>query len=110
MMLGNWIFHHHQATANTWFQKKDIIHLATWQHPKSKNWFCIDYIVMRQKDRKLCVDAAVRRGAECNTGHQFLCAKLRMSWKCPKRRPQKEVKRFDVSGLRSLEFIVQREV
>ena len=90
----------HQATAcNTWFQKKDI-HLAIWQHPKSKSWFCIDYIVMRQKDRKLCVDAAVKRGAECNTEHQFLCAELRMAWKCCKPKPQKEVRRFDASGLR----------
>ena len=90
----------HQATAcNTWFQKKDI-HLATWQHPKSKSWFCIDYIVMRQKDRKLCVDAGVKRGAECNTDHQFLCAELRMAWKCSKPKPQKEVRRFDASGLR----------
>ena len=64
----------HQATAcNTWYEKRDI-HLTTWQHPKSKSWSCIDYIVMRQKDRKLCVDVAVERGAECNTDHQFLCA------------------------------------
>ena len=33
----------HQATVcNTWFEKKSI-HQATWQHPKSKSWSCIDY-------------------------------------------------------------------
>ena len=51
---------------------------------------------MRQKDRKLCVDASVKRGAECNTDHQFLCAKLRMPWK---RVARKETRRFDVSRL-----------
>ena len=89
----------HQATAcNTWYEKRDI-HLTTWQHPKSKSWSCIDYIVMRQKDRKLCVDVAVRRGAECNTDHQFLCAELRRTWKWSTRQPRKETRRFEVSGL-----------
>ena len=89
----------HQATAcNTWFRKKNI-HLATWQHPKSKAWSCIDYILMRQKDKKCCLDVAVKRGAECNTDNQFLCAKLRMAWKCPRTKSRKEVRRFDVSGL-----------
>ena len=60
------------------------------------------YIVTRQKDRKLCVDASVRRGTECNTDHQFLCAELRMVWKHSKLRPQKEVRRFDVSSLRQV--------
>ena len=46
----------------------------TWKHPKSQNWYCIDYIVMRQRDMKLCIDAAVKRGPECNTDHQLLRA------------------------------------
>ena len=63
-----------QSTAcNTWFQKN--IHMATWQHPKSKSWFCIDYILMKQKDKnyslQLCMDAAVKRGVECNTVHSL---------------------------------------
>lgn len=100
----------HQATAcNTWFQKRDI-HLTTWQHPKSKSWFCIDYIVMRQRDRKLCVDAAVKRGAECNTDHQFMCAELRMVWKRPKPKPECEVRRYDVSGLRRVRSTGGEEV
>lgn len=54
---------------------------------------------MRQEDRKLSIDVSVKRGAECNTDHQFLCATLRRTWKCPKRKPQKEGNRFDVSEL-----------
>ena len=73
----------HQATAcNTWFQKD--IHMATWQHPKSKSWFCIDYILMKQRDKKLYMDVAVKRGAECNTDHH--AAELRMVWRCSGRR------------------------
>ena len=69
----------HQATiCTTWFTKKDI-HMVTWQHPKSKKWGCIDYVIMRQKDRRICLDVTVKRGAECNTDHQLLCATVRMA-------------------------------
>ena len=48
----------HQATVcNTWFVKRDI-HKQTWQQPKSKHWSCIDFVVMKQRDRKLCMDVA----------------------------------------------------
>ena len=39
------------------------------------------------------------RGAECNIDHQFLCVKLRMTWKCPKHKTN-EMRRFDVARLR----------
>ena len=65
----------HQATVcNTWFVKRDI-HKQTWQHPKSKQWSCIDFVVMKQRNRKLCMDVAARRGAMCNTDHHLVLAK-----------------------------------
>ena len=68
-----------EATAcNTWFKKKDI-HKHTWQHPKSKKWHCIDYAITRSKDRRRCLDASVKRGAECNTDHQLLRIKMSMT-------------------------------
>ena len=40
----------HQTTVcNTWYQKDDI-YRQTWQHPKSKQWSCTDFAVMRQRD------------------------------------------------------------
>ena len=75
----------HQATVcNTWFRKK-AIHQQTWQHPKLKQWTCIDYVLTCQKSRKTCLDVVVKRGAECNTDHQFVCARLRMA-RCGYRR------------------------
>ena len=35
---------------NTWYEKKEI-YKYTWQHPGSKMWHCIDYILMRQSQR-----------------------------------------------------------
>ena len=63
------------TVCNTWFKKKDI-HMRTWQHPKSKRWHTIDFAVIRQSHRRRCLDAAVVRGAECNTDHQLLRIKL----------------------------------
>ena len=68
------------TVCNTWFKKKDI-DKQTWQHPKSKQWHCIDFAIIRQKDRRRCLDAAVKRGAECHTDHQLLRVKLRMTGK-----------------------------
>jgi len=38
------------TVCNTWFMKK-AIYKQTWQHPKSKQWHCIDYAIMRKVDR-----------------------------------------------------------
>ena len=72
----------------------------TWQHSKSKQWSCIDYVIMREIDRRMCSDVTVKGGAECNTHHQFLRASVRMAWRGLKKRAgMNEGKRYDVSGL-----------
>ena len=90
----------HQATVcNTWFRKKDI-YKQTWQHPKSKQWSCIDYAMMRQRDRGKCLDVTVRRGAECNTDHHLLVMKLRLKRApCGRRQRGMKSRRFDVGKL-----------
>ena len=66
-----------QATvSNKWFRKKDILRV-TWQHPKSKQWSYIDYVIMRESDRRMYSDVTVKRGAECNTDYQFLHASVK---------------------------------
>ena len=83
---------------NTHF-KKNNIHKFTWQHPGSKQWHCIDYIIVRQKQRRLCRDVGVVRCADCWTDHKLLCA--RISIKVP-RKPSasKIISRFAVYSLK----------
>ena len=83
---------------NTWFKKKDI-YKQTWKHPKSKLWHCIDYAIMRKQDQKRCLDAAVKRGAECNTDHQLLCIKIRLNHRRGFGAKVMSCKRFDVFKL-----------
>ena len=95
----------HQATVcNTWFRKKDI-HKQTWPHPKSKQWSCIYYVMIRQQDRRKCLDVAARRGAENNTDHNLVHVKLRLI-RTPGGRVNRGVKsrRSDVEKLRMLEM------
>ena len=40
---------------NTWFAKKDI-HLATWQHPATRQQYMIDYVLMRAGQHTACTD------------------------------------------------------
>ena len=68
---------HQETVCNTWFVKRDI-HKQTWQHPKTKQWSCMDFVVMKQRDSKLCMDVAARRGAMCNTDHHLVLAKLKL--------------------------------
>ena len=60
---------------NTVFEKKRI-HKFTWQHPGSKQWHCIDYVIMRQRQRHMCCDVTVLRTADCWTDHKLLRAQL----------------------------------
>ena len=58
----------HRATVcNTWFVKK-ATHQQTWQHPKSKQWSCINYVIMSQSDRRMCLDVAVKREVDEDLG------------------------------------------
>jgi len=42
----------------------------TWQHPKSKHWHCIDYVIMRKKD------VAAMCGTSCKIDHRMVRMKL----------------------------------
>ena len=89
---------HEAAVCNTWFEKRDI-HKQTWQHPKSKKWSCIDFVVMRQRDKRVCLDVAARRGAVCNTDHHLVCVKLRLQRDWHAKHKSVKNKRFDVVKL-----------
>lgn len=85
---------------NTWFKKNDI-YKQTWQHPKSKWWYCINYAIMRKTQCWICMDVVVKRGAACNTDHSLLWMKMRIGKKFSIKHGSKErlVKRFDVAKL-----------
>lgn len=55
---------------------------------------------MRQKDKRICLDVTVKRGAECNTDHQLLCASVCLVWhNCGQTRKKQSKSRYDASKL-----------
>ena len=92
------------TVCNTWFAKD--IHKQTWQHPKSKQWHCIDYVIMRKAHRRRCLDVTVVRGAQCNTDHMMLKVKLQFRRKhFGGDRTRSSVGKFDVSKLQEVWFV-----
>ena len=67
------------------FNEKNDIHKQTWQHPGTKVWHCIDYVIMRQSQRRNCEDAQVMRSAECWSDHRMVRARLSVMCR-PKRK------------------------
>ena len=65
---------------NTMYEKRDI-HKRSWQHPGTKKWHSIDFILMRQSQRRRCIDVQVMRGADCWSDHKMVRAKLHLNWK-----------------------------
>ena len=82
---------------NTMFMKSEA-HKYTWQHPGSKKWHCIDYILMKSKDRRLCCDVTVLRSAECWTDHKLLRVQLRLK-RPPKIARGHKPRKFNISVL-----------
>ena len=54
---------------------------------------------MRQKDRRRCLDVAVKIGAECKTDHLLLCVTVVMRWVYYRRVQPMRERRFDMSKL-----------
>ena len=82
-----------------------VFHLAnrnktTWMHPRSKNWHLLDYVIVRQREKKDVRVTKAMCGAECWTDHRLLISKLNIRIQ-PQGRPQgkKAPKRLDVSKL-----------
>ena len=62
---------------NTLFQLRDM-HKTTWMHPRSKNWHLLDYIIVRQRDRRDVHITRAMRGAELSTDHRLVISVMAM--------------------------------
>ena len=85
---------HQLVITNTIFQMKNRLK-TTWQHPHSKLCQLLDYVIIRQKDRKYVLTTRVMRGAECWTDHLMVRSKLLISIQpcCPRTAPNKILNR-----------------
>lgn len=92
----------HLVISNTTFDLPDI-HKGTWMHPRSKIWHTIDYVITRQRDRRDISLARAYRGADCETDHKLIRAKVSFiiepAHRC-KAKAQNKSKKLNVKSLR----------
>jgi exonuclease III len=84
---------HDLIITNTLFRQRDRLK-TTWQHPRSKHWHLIDYIIVRAKDRgDVRVTRALTQADDCWTDHRMVRSVMSLQVP-PKRRKQgKQVQR-----------------
>ena len=94
---------------NTWFTKRSQ-YLQTWQHPHTKRWHAIDFIVTHQRDRRLCRDCRVVCTADSGSDHRMVCLTLVLPhayFSRQKSAPKRP--RFDVSQLKPSPLMSAKE-
>ena len=79
-------------------EKKDEFYQDLQDTISGVKWHCIDYVILRQKDRRLCSDVSVIRNADCWTDHKLLRAIFKIE--TPTRASKQCIqKKFAVSAL-----------
>ncbi|PFX27511.1 Craniofacial development protein 2 [Stylophora pistillata] len=75
---------------------------TSWMHPRSKHWHNLDYVIVRQRDRRDVRVTKTMCGAEYWTDHRLLISKMNFPI-TPPRRPQgiKVPMRLNVSKLKN---------
>ena len=63
---------HDLTITNTLFRQKNKLK-TTWQHPRSKHWHLLDYIIVRSRDRKdVLLTRSVRGSEDCWTHYRLV--------------------------------------
>ena len=88
---------HELAITNTLFQLKEK-HKTSWKHPRSNRWHLLDYIIVRQADRKEVQVTRAMRGATCWTDHNLIRSKVNIELR-PKQRKQAPSRKLNIKAL-----------
>ena len=78
------------------------MHKTTWKHPRSCQWHLLDYVLVRQADRRDVALTRVMCGADCGTDHRMVRTRLNLHiW--PPARKTPAIKRLDDGSLQRAE-------
>ena len=75
---------HKLCITNSFFKTKPQ-HKVSWQHPRTKIWHQIDFIITRRDDLKDVKLTRSYHSADCDTDHSLVISKIRLSPKKTKR-------------------------
>ena len=97
---------HELVITNTLFQQADK-YKTTWQHPRSKHWHMLDYVITRQCHRKDVHITRAMRGAGSWSDHRLVRSRVALEVHFPRRHRPARRKKLDTLKLRSSETQVQ---
>ena len=88
---------------NSIFQQRNI-YKGTWQHPRSKHWHTLDYVIMRQSERNCVKTTRAHRGTEMWSDHRLVRSKLNIHIPSkPRRSESTATKKINFSALKDHE-------
>jgi len=87
------------TVSSTTFPHKNI-HKATWRSPDGETLNQIDHILIQTRYRSTIHDVRSHRGADCDTDHYLVIAKLRSKLKSQSRLKQDKRAKFNLELLR----------
>eukprot|EP00102_Acyrthosiphon_pisum_P009625 XP_003248042.1 PREDICTED: craniofacial development protein 2-like [Acyrthosiphon pisum] len=87
------------TVSSTTFPHKNI-HKATWKSPDGETLNQIDHILIQNRYRSTIHDVRSHRGADCDTDHYLVIAKLRSKLKSQSRLKQDKRAKFNLELLR----------
>ena len=90
---------HELTITNTMFQKKDR-YKTTWQHPRSKHWHQLNYILTRQRDINDVQHTRIMPSADCYTDHRLVRSKVAFTFKPPPWKKDPQTRRLNIQKLR----------
>ena len=99
-LLLSFCSEHDLTITNTLFRlpKK---YKTSWQHPRSRHWHLLDYIITRQADVKDFLITRAMRGADCWTDHNLIRSRLSLKVAPVRRRIPKPGKKINVDRLKN---------
>ena len=89
LLLLSKCIEHDLVITNTLFRQRNS-RKTSWQHPRSKHWHLLDYVIVRRRDRRDVVLTRTTPGSEyCWTDHRLVLSKMKYRL-FPKRRTANE--------------------
>jgi exonuclease III len=88
---------HNLVITNTLFQLPEK-YKTSWQHPRSKHWHLLDFVIVRKADVADVQITRAMRGADCWTDHRLIRTKLRLAVRPPVRK-KAPMKRLNTCSL-----------
>ena len=104
MLLLSQCSEHSLTITNTVFRQANRLK-GTWQHPRSKHWHMIDFVIVRSRDLSDVLSTRAVLGSDaCDIDHRMVISRMRLQVAPRRRKSCKGVtRRLDVSRLQSSE-------